>query len=130
MSNAGKSYYALLKENAELRKELARYKAKENTPIKKINIKLSHNNFYRSSEWRELRYKKLVSHIQSKGRVCECCKSNTNKLHVDHIKPRSIRPDLELDITNLQVLCDVCNVGKSNVDATDWSKLNDNEWDF
>ena len=129
MSKANKSYDALLKENAELRKELAYYKAKENTSYKKINVKLSHNNFYHSSEWKELRYKKLTSYVRTHGRLCECCKTTTNKLHVDHIKPRSLRPDLELDITNLQVLCEVCNVGKSNVDASDWTKIN-NEWDF
>jgi hypothetical protein len=42
------------------------------------------------------------------------------KLHVDHIKSRSKHPDLALEITNLQVLCADCNIGKSNTDETDW----------
>ena len=41
-------------------------------------------------------------------------------LHVDHIKPRSFFPELELVISNLQVLCADCNLGKSNFDQIDW----------
>jgi 5-methylcytosine-specific restriction endonuclease McrA len=41
-------------------------------------------------------------------------------MHVDHIKPRSLFPLLAADPENLQVLCEDCNVGKSNVDTTDW----------
>jgi len=130
MSAANKSYNKLLKENAELRKELAYYKSKELTAYKKINVKTSHNYFYNSSEWKEVRYKKLSNYILNKGRVCECCKNQTNKLNVDHIIPRSKRPDLELNIDNLQVLCENCNLGKKNCDTVEWSKINDNEWDF
>ena len=39
---------------------------------------------------------------------------------VDHIKPRSRYPALELTLTNLQVLCNDCNMGKSNDDETDF----------
>ncbi|RYZ77711.1 MAG: hypothetical protein EOP05_00795 [Proteobacteria bacterium] len=35
-------------------------------------------------------------------------------MHVDHIKPRSKYPHLELEFSNLQVLCRQCNFGKSN----------------
>lgn len=75
--------------------------------------------FYESREWRELRYKALV---KNDGR-CECCgagKHNGKMLHVDHILPRSLFPNRELDLTNLQVLCEDCNLGKSNKDVTDW----------
>ena len=41
-------------------------------------------------------------------------------LHVDHIKPRSKYPELELDITNLQILCEDDNLGKSNRYETDY----------
>jgi len=41
-------------------------------------------------------------------------------IHVDHIKPRSRYPELSLEIENLQVLCEDCNMGKSNVFETDW----------
>lgn len=129
MTKINKSFDKLLKENAELRKELAFYKNQIANKVKKIDVKLSHNNFYLSDDWKTIRYKKLTNHIFTKGRICECCKQVTKKLHVDHILARSIRPDLELDINNLQVLCDNCNIGKSNKDSTNWTKLND-EWDF
>lgn len=74
--------------------------------------------FYKSPEWRQLRYKALVKN----GRKCLACGAHGDGivLHVDHIKPRSKYRELELDINNLQVLCEDCNIGKSNVDETDW----------
>lgn len=75
--------------------------------------------FYESEEWRKVRYQALKLH----GALCQCCgaKPGPNRpLHVDHIKPRSKFPELELDITNLQVLCKDCNFGKSAWDQTDW----------
>lgn len=41
-------------------------------------------------------------------------------MHVDHIKPRSKYPELELEFTNLQILCADCNLGKRNHDSIDW----------
>ena len=79
-------------------------------------------NFYESREWRELRYTALV---KNNGK-CECCgsgKHNGKVLHVDHILPRSLFPDRELDGANLQVLCEDCNLGKSNKDVTDWRQV-------
>lgn len=76
-------------------------------------------DFYHSREWREVRYKAL---LRSDGR-CECCGSGKAQgavLHVDHIKPRSKFPSMELALENLQVLCLDCNKGKSNTDQTDW----------
>ena len=43
-------------------------------------------------------------------------------MNVDHIKPRKLFPNLALDSSNLQVLCEVCNHGKGNWDMTDWRK--------
>jgi 5-methylcytosine-specific restriction endonuclease McrA len=34
---------------------------------------------------------------------------------------------LELTLSNLQVLCEDCNLGKSNTDATDWRVPNEND---
>ena len=42
------------------------------------------------------------------------------RIVVDHIKPRSRFPGLELDPDNLQILCSDCNMGKSNDDCTDF----------
>jgi len=74
-----------------------------------------HSDFYESQEWKRVRYLALK---KNNGR-CECCGS-TGPLQVDHIKPRSLHPALELDLNNLQVLCADCNQGKSNIDDTDW----------
>ena len=76
-------------------------------------------DFYRTREWVELRYRVLKA---ANGK-CECCgasASNGVSLHVDHIKPRSLYPELALEFSNMQVLCEPCNMGKSNKDETDW----------
>ena len=78
--------------------------------------------FYKSREWKALRYQALVLH----GGRCQCCGATAQDgavLHVDHIKPKSKYPALALEITNLQVLCADCNMGKSNKDETDWRPL-------
>lgn len=94
-------------------KEAARYRM--------VNKFLSiGNNFYKSRAWRELRYEAL----KLCGRKCACCGAEPPYivLHVDHIKPRSKHPELELDINNLQILCEDCNLGKSNNDEIDYRK--------
>lgn len=81
-------------------------------------------NFYLSKEWKELRYKVLVAH----GGRCMACGMTAKdgvKIHVDHIKPRSRWPELELEPSNLQILCEPCNIGKLNYDATDWRNLDE-----
>lgn len=82
------------------------------------------DGFYESRRWQELRYEAL----RRNGRVCVLCKAMNIELHVDHIRPRSKYPDLELDISNLQVLCRPCNLGKSNKDETDWREVNKNTY--
>lgn len=78
-----------------------------------------YSDFYQSKEWREIRYVVL---LQGKGR-CSCCGVSAKDgaiLHVDHIKPRSRYPELELVLDNLQVLCGLCNTSKGAWDCTDW----------
>ncbi len=75
--------------------------------------------FLRCQEWRKLRMRALK---RDKGR-CQCCGASAHdgvRLHVDHIKPRQVRPDLALALNNLQTLCEDCNVGKGAWDDTDW----------
>jgi len=70
-------------------------------------------HFYRSREWRELRLSVLAT-----SRCCKLCGAsplNGVRLHVDHIKPRSLYPELSLDPSNLQILCADCNMAKSNI---------------
>lgn len=71
------------------------------------------NKFFQSQEWREMRYRVL----RKLGFKCQACgqKGSECVLHVDHIKPRSKYPELALDESNLQVLCEDCNMGKSNL---------------
>jgi len=76
-------------------------------------IKGMKSEFYSTKEWRDIRWKVIEN---AKG-CCAVCgrsrKANNVIMHVDHIKPRSKYPELELDKTNLQLLCEECNLGKS-----------------
>lgn len=75
--------------------------------------------FYKSREWRSLRYQVL----RERGRRCECCgqtPTDGREVHVDHIIPRSKDSSLELSKDNLQILCADCNMGKSNTDQIRW----------
>jgi hypothetical protein len=77
------------------------------------------DEFLTSYEWRRLRMEVLIE----QGRRCQCCGATPDNgavMHVDHIKPRKLFPELALEKSNLQVLCDVCNHGKGNWDQTDW----------
>ena|SRR5437899_1144892 len=82
-------------------------------------MRINGASFYDSPEWLAARYEAL----KLSGGKCCCCgerPSESNPLHVDHIKPRSKFPHLALALSNLQVLCKRCNLGKSNKDDTDW----------
>lgn len=74
--------------------------------------------FYSSSEWRAVRYEAL----KKSNRRCAVCNLGPPRvtLHVDHIIPISKDPSRKLDITNLQVLCADCNLGKGNRDSINW----------
>lgn len=75
--------------------------------------------FYSSNKWREIRVQILV---EQNRKCCLCGRSPKEGiiLHVDHIKPRSKYPELELEKSNLQILCEDCNMGKSNYYEEDW----------
>jgi hypothetical protein len=75
-------------------------------------------NFYYSHEWRQLRFK-ILAHY---GKECMACGSKEGPAHVDHIYPVSLFPDKILDFDNLQVLCEECNIGKSNKIIADFRK--------
>lgn len=68
------------------------------------------DDFYKTDKWRRLRYRVLRAHPMK----CMLCGSEQKPMHVDHIKPRSKHPHLAYEITNLQILCEACNIGKSN----------------
>jgi len=86
---------------------------------RKIFTAKTKKELYSSRVWKILRYQAFEKY----GNRCQCCggaPSDHLTMHVDHIKPRSTHPDLELDINNLQILCEDCNVGKINQWDTDW----------
>lgn len=74
-------------------------------------------SFYESRQWKALRYRTIKLY----GAKCQACNAG-GLMHVDHIKPRSKYPELELRLDNLQVLCADCNLGKGAWDETDWRK--------
>lgn len=117
------------KEERRLRrldKKIARIERDKNAPIGRTDVpnrperkritKAEFEAFYWSRAWRELRYLALKKY----GATCQCCNTKNKVMHVDHIKPRSKFPHLELDLSNLQVLCEDCNMGKGGWDQTDW----------
>lgn len=97
-------------------------KADKLEPKQKKDKKTKHRrvDFYSTMEWRQVRYRALSL---SDG-CCNLCGRSKSKhnvvLHVDHVIPRSKRPELELSIGNLQVLCEDCNVGKGASCVKDW----------
>ena len=99
------AYSGLKNDNRKKRKYRSRFKTSD--------------EFYKSKAWKELRYIALKN---SDGRcnLCGAMACDGVVLHVDHIKPRSRFPQFELDLDNLQVLCGDCNIGKSNIDDTNW----------
>lgn len=78
--------------------------------------------FYASWEWKRLSYDVKLE----RGRTCECCgaKAPNVTIHTDHVKPIRKHWHLRLDKTNLQVLCEDCNMGKGSRDETDFRAMN------
>lgn len=76
-------------------------------------------DFYDSREWLDLRYR-VLNKSGGSCKLCGCRGTPENPIQVDHIKPRSLHPELALVESNMQVLCQSCNKGKSNKDETDW----------
>lgn len=75
--------------------------------------------FLQSYEWQRVR----MFVLRRDGAKCACCGATPRTgavMNVDHIKPRRTHPELALDPTNCQVLCNNCNKGKGNWDSTDW----------
>lgn len=90
--------------------------------IKSPNAFTKHDReaFFKSQQWKEARYQVFLRD----GKVCACCGVNGPGIvfHIDHIRPLWTNPELALDLTNLQVMCSLCNEGKGALDSTDWRK--------
>jgi len=87
--------------------------------VRKKNTTATGGNFYKTKQWKTLRYKALLKY----GNKCCCCgatPADGETLNVDHIQPIKKYPKLKLSIDNLQILCSSCNWGKGSWDETDW----------
>ena len=89
-------------------------------PLKKGSLVSSNRGFYKSFQWRKVRFKAL-NHYSGECMLC----GRSHKKHgvvitVDHIKPRSKFPELALDFDNLQLLCEDCNFGKADDESKDY----------
>jgi 5-methylcytosine-specific restriction endonuclease McrA len=76
----------------------------------------AYHKFYETKQW--IRLSSQVKKIY--GKKCMKCGDDKSIMHTDHIVPRSIDLSKELDINNLQVLCECCNIVKSNLNCNDY----------
>jgi len=103
------------------------FKAKAKSKKKRRNKKklqyvsrADNQDFYSSQQWRTLRVR-VMEKYECKCMMCgRSPKAHGVVIHVDHIKPRSRYPSLSLCFDNLQLLCEDCNIGKSNRYKTDY----------
>jgi 5-methylcytosine-specific restriction endonuclease McrA len=78
-------------------------KTKYNTKYIKADV------FFKLKRWHKLKNKVFALY----GYTCMKYGANNCELHIDHIKSRMLRPDLQFTLNNLQVLCRKCNIDKS-----------------
>lgn len=117
--NSLRSDWSFKDPEAKKPEKFVKHIAKSNNKKKKKQTRFT-GDFYKSEEWRKLRYRVIQKYG---GRCMLCGRSHAEHgvvVHVDHIKPRSVAPELELSFDNLQVLCEDCNIGKSNNDSNDY----------
>ncbi len=67
--------------------------------------------FNKTPEWKKARYHALKIY-GNKCHLCGAVPQDGVQVHVDHIKPRHLYPELCLDFNNLQVLCSTCHTAK------------------
>jgi hypothetical protein len=86
--------------------------------------KAEKSEFYKSWDWTTLR-KEVINEF---GPRCQCCGSTPKdktvsdenvRIVVDHVKPLHYYWSMRLERSNLQVLCQECNMGKGAWDETD-----------
>lgn len=90
------------------------------TESKKIaeRIKLKYDPRHEFECWRNSKEGEIWKQQQYKiqNGCCAICRQPTpfKGSHIDHIKPISLYPDLNIDPKNLQITCPPCNISKSN----------------
>jgi hypothetical protein len=107
------------KQRNSLRKEARMFSGTERDGYSAENAK----DLYNSREWQRLR----VKIIEEQNGECQMCGRSHKKhgitIHVDHIIPLSVDWSKRLDESNLQLLCEDCNLGKGNRYSTDWRRI-------
>lgn len=74
---------------------------KPNKPITKIGK--------RTKEYDKWRREVAIPYLDEKfGRLCVYCGA-TERLDINHIKTRGSRPDLKMEITNIEYACRLCH---------------------
>lgn len=63
-------------------------------------------------QWRDTVAKPHLD--ETSGRKCNNCGAVNVQLDVDHIKNRGSRPDLKMNLSNLQYLCRDCHSNKTD----------------
>jgi len=106
------NYYLNLSYEALKKKSFTDHKQMSDNDFSKI-IHVTSNKFLLTDEWKKLR-KKAVDLYGNKCKKCGFQGTVNHPIHIDHIKPRKMYPELALDITNLQPLCGRCNKEKGN----------------
>ena len=85
------------------------------TPSEVAKLAADADKFYNSRRWKALRFATLVKNEKRFGVItCEKCLHTTGPWHCDHINPRSTHPEQALDEDNVRILCEDCNVGRSD----------------
>jgi hypothetical protein len=127
MNNYPETRVHLLKQKVKVRMFCEKHSIEfpnENLNIWLVKLYLSGNSaivcrsdssFYSRKQWRVLR-KEVINYY---GEICMRCGS-TEEIVVDHIKPRRKFKELELSFFNLQVLCNRCNLVKSDRHIVDY----------
>lgn len=115
----GKLNHILIPVNPKIKKHKPKKKPaprRKKAPTAPRRHKIDRSAFYLSDEWITLK----TSVLRHYGCKCMKCYVTNVEMHVDHIKPRSKHPKLELVFDNLQVLCRDCNMEKSNLNEIDY----------
>jgi hypothetical protein len=81
---------------------------KANFKTLKLKDLRHYSQLVRTNEWIHIR-----SFLLDRFSCCMKCSRKSN-LQIDHIKPISLYPEFGLSCDNIQILCKVCNVSKSN----------------
>lgn len=98
---------------AKRKKRLLRQAHQMRAKFEPIRSREEKDAFYFTWEWKKLR----MQAFERDGRRCVCCGATPAdgiRLVVDHIKPLGEFWSLRLELSNTQVLCNDCNMGKGN----------------